>query len=139
LVIKYKGIKMATILDGFIQGTDYNNGKWGIKVLGTKEAGAILFQISVSGKDKDGNKQYASIDGKVNIKSESEADRVYKLIADNKLCQFEGFFTPNNYTNKEGKEIRKVQFLVFDSTTFVEKQLEGKTQGKSEPKTEDVW
>ena len=120
-------------LDGFVKGTMYNNGEWGIKTLGEKANGAILFQITVSGKDKEGNKQYASIDGKVSIKDEAEAGRVYKLIADSKLCEFEGFFVPNNYKNKEGKEIRQVQFLVTDSKTFVEKSLDK----KPEPAEED--
>lgn len=131
---------MANLLDGYVKGTDYNNGNWGVKTLGTRDKGAILFQIGVSGKDKDGNKQYASIEGKVNIKDANEGARVMALVQESELCQFEGFFTPNNYTNKEGKEIRRVQFLVFDSTTFVRKQLQPKAQApQQEPDVSDVW
>lgn len=133
-IIKDK--EMAVTLDGFVQGTvwDSESRTFGLRTFGSAEAGAILFSIGVSGQDKDGKKQYASIDGKVNIKDPKEAVRVKSLIENNKLCQFDGFFTPNNYM-KDGREIKKVQFLVSDSTTFIEKEV-GTNKAVSTPKKE---
>ena len=114
-------------LKGYFQGTSWNDNarKFEIKTLGEKSNGAILCGKSVSGKDRDGNKVYGkSIDVKVNIKSEQEGGRVYKLISEGVMCECQGFYVPNNWTNKEGKEVKGVQFLVTDSTTFVEASMD---------------
>ena len=126
-------------LDGYVSGNswDKDKEKFVVKTLGTPDSGAILFSISVSGTDKNGNKEKGlRINGKVNIKSAEEGKRVFALINGNKLCEFEGFFVPNNY-EKDGKTILGNQFLVTDSTTFVEMKQKPKKQEVDKPKVED--
>ena len=125
---------MAIKLDGFVQGTAWNEKtrKFEVRKLGTAESGAILLGLGVSGKDKEGNRIYGKpIDIKINIKGQDEATRVMKLIGDNVLVEFEGFFTPNNW-EKDGKEFKGNQFLVYDSSTFV-----AKPNGYSKPADDD--
>lgn len=111
---------MITI-NGYFGGTAWNETtrKFDVKTLGTPESGAILCGLNVSGKDKDGNKQYGKpVDVKINVKSKDEAIRVKGLImAGETMFSCDGFFVPNNWT-KDGKEIKGNQFLVTDSTTF---------------------
>jgi hypothetical protein len=129
-------------LDGYLKGNSWNKDSrtFEIKTLGTKEAGAILVGLNISGKDQEGNKVYGKpIDVKINIKSANEGSRVMGLISE--LVQFEGFFVPNNYHNqKEDKEVKGNQFLVFDSTTLVAKKAYVAPQAqKEEIPEESSW
>ena len=126
---------MITI-NGYMKGTNYDNGTWSVKTLGTADNGAVLCGLNVSGKDKEGNRVYGkSIDVKINVKSRDEAMRVKGLItAGDSMFSCDGFFVPNNWTNKEGKEIKGNQFLVTDSTTFV--PFDGQVKPKAKPAPE---
>jgi len=110
-------------LNGYFKGNSWNDNakKFEVKTIGTPESGAILCGLNISGKDKEGNKVYGKpLDVKINVKSKAEAIRVKGLIvASESMFKCDGFFVPNNWTNKEGKEIKGNQFLVADSTTFV--------------------
>lgn len=113
------------MLDGFLNGIKWNDSarKFEILKLGSPEEGAIIVGLNVAGKDKDGNKVYGQpLKVKINIKSASEGKRVLGLIEDGKLCQFDGFLVPDNYTNKDGKEIKGHMYLVYKSETLTEKQ-----------------
>lgn len=109
-------------MNGYVKGNFYNKEtrQYEIKTLGTKEDGAILCGLNVSGKDKDGNRVYGKpVDVKINIKSAEEGGRVMQLIqSGDAMVKFDGFFVPSNWTNQEGKEVKGNQFLVIDSTTF---------------------
>ena len=132
---------MITI-NGYFNGTDWDSSSrtFKIKTLGTKESGAILCGLNVSGKDKDGNKQYGkSVDVKINIKSEAEGSRVYGLIASgDSMLQMNGFFVPNNWT-KEGKEMKGNQFLVTDSTTVKQFSANSRPAKVEETEEEMPW
>ena len=113
------------IFDGYLKGMNYNKEtkEFEVFTLGTKEDGAIIVGIQVSGKDKDGNKIYgAPVKTKIRIKSEGEASRVMRLIKDGELVEFDGFFVADNYTNKEGKEIKGHMAYCNDSTTLIAKE-----------------
>ena len=114
---------MITI-NGYFNGTLWNDEtrSFDIKTLGEKDNGAILCGLNVSGKDRDGNKVYGkSVDVKINIKSAEEGQRVYQLISSgSSMLSMDGFFVPNNYTNKDGVNVKGNQFLVNDSSTVVE-------------------
>lgn len=110
-------------LTGYVNANLWNKEKrvFEIKTLGERDNGAILAGLSVSGKDKDGKTIYGQpVDMKISIKSADEGQRIYEMIADKDtpMVEFDGFFAPNNWTNKEGKEYRGHQIIVSDSTSF---------------------
>jgi hypothetical protein len=127
-------------ITGYFGGTMWNEStrKFDIKTLGEKDNGAILCGLNVSSKDKDGNRVYGKpVDVKINIKSADEGKRVYELIASgDSMLSMEGFFVANNWTNKEGKEIRGNQYLVTDSTKVVKANSAPKQAPKKEPESE---
>ena len=132
---------MATILNGFLNGNSWNKDtrKFEIKTIGTRESGAILLGLGVSGKDQEGNRVYGKpIDVKVNIKSEAEGSRVMALVNGKDVLQLDGFFVPNNWTNNEGKEIKGNQFLCYDSTTLVVKSMAPKADMGKQQQTQEV-
>jgi hypothetical protein len=127
-------------ITGYFGGTMWNEStrKFDIKTLGEKDNGAILCGLNVSSKDKDGNRVYGKpVDVKINIKSADEGKRVYELIASgDSMLSMEGFFVANNWTNKEGKEIKGNQYLVTDSTKVVKANSAPKQAPKKEPESE---
>jgi hypothetical protein len=126
------------VIQGYMNGTSWNKDtrKFDIKKLGTSDNGAILCGLSVNGKDKDSNKVYGKpVDIKIQIKSSDEGKRVYGLISSGAdMLQAEGFFVPNNYNDKEGKEVKGNQFLVLDSSTV---QVAKKASSKQSAPTEE--
>lgn len=119
----------------YIGGINYSKEtkQWEIKKLGEATNGAIIAGLVITGKDKDGNKVYGSrIKVKFNIKSADEGKRVIGLINDAKLMEFDGFFVPDNYTNKEGKTIQGNMILVADSSTVKEAVAVKKEEPKKE-------
>ena len=112
---------MITI-NGYFRANSWNKDKrvFEVRTLGTPDNGAILCGLNVSGKDKDGNREYGKpVDVKINVKSKDEAIRVKSaILAGDSMYSCDGFFVPNNWT-KDGKVIQGNQFLVTDSTTFV--------------------
>ena len=125
------------MLDGYLNGIKWNDSarKFEIIKFGTPEDGALIVGLNVSGKDKDGNKVYGQpLKVKINIKSANEGKRVLGLIEEGKLVQFDGFLVPDNYSNKEGKEVKGHMYLVHKSETLVEKGKSAPSQ--SAPKAE---
>ena len=119
----------------YIGGINYSKEtkQWEVKKLGEPTNGAIIAGLVITGKDKDGNKVYGSrIKVKFNIKSADEGKRVIGLINDAKLMEFDGFFVPDNYTNKEGKTIQGNMILVADSSTVKEAVVVKKEEPKKE-------
>lgn len=112
-------------VDGYVKGTSYNESSRTFEFLklGERDNGAIIGGFNVSGKDKDGNRVYGQpVKFKVNIKSASEGKRIWELLNANVLVEADGFFVPDNWTNKDGKEIKGNLFLVNKSELMVEKK-----------------
>ena len=126
---------MATRFDGYVGGINYSKEtkQWEVKKLGEPTNGAIIAGLVITGKDKDGNKVYGSrVKIKFTIKDANEGKRILDLINDAKLMEFDGFFVPDNYTNKDGKTIQGNMILVTDSTTVKEKVIAKKEEAKKE-------
>jgi len=128
------------IIDGFLKGNNWNKETktWDILKLGEPDNGALIVGLGVSGKDKDGKRVYGkAVKVKINIKSRKEGERVLGLIEDGTLVEFDSFFVPDNFTNKEGKEIQGNMLLCWDSTTLVEKQMNQKKESSKPTKKEE--
>lgn len=126
-------------IDGYVKGTKYNESSKSFEFLklGERDNGAIIGGFNVSGKDKDGNRVYGQpVKFKVNIKSAEEGKRVWELLNANVLVEADGFFIPDNWTNKEGKEIKGNMFFINKSELMTEKKQNSEKQATN---TNSSW
>lgn len=124
-------------LDGYLKGNTWNADKrvFELKKIGDIPSALLLAGLSVNGKSKDGEKVFGKpMDVKISIKTQEEGKRIAGLINEGKLVKFDCFFVPNNYTNKEGKEVKGNAIMITDSTTVIEKVLEKKEMVDDKPK-----
>lgn len=121
-------------LCGFGKANSWNNNtkKFEIKKIKVGDWIAVGFGIGVQPKDKEGNKTYGkSIDVIMTLNS---TDDLAKVNFDNPMV-IEGFFTPNNYTTKDGKEVQGNQFKchINDYRSITIDEMTGKSEAKAKP------
>jgi len=84
----------------------FNNAYIWANDIETKNGTFRKYKLSVSGKDKDGNAMYADLDVQL-PKNCPEIHNKTKVST-------EGFLAADNYKNKDGKEIKKMKYVVMN-------------------------
>ena len=90
-----------------------------------------LFSVKVSQKDKDSGTYINGKDIEVMMFGDTK-------IEDGTLIGLLGKFTPSNYKNKDGKEVRGNQFLAFDTDMFTPDSWEKKESTSTPKKPEPI-
>lgn len=99
----------SNTLVGFGKGNFWNEASKSFEIKKIKAGDwlAVGFGINVSSKDKEGNRVYGKpVDVIMTLNGKDDLD---KIDFDSPMV-LEGFYVPNNWTNKEGKEIKGNQF-----------------------------
>lgn len=96
-----------------------------------------VFTVKVSSKDKDSGKYTNGKDIDVMLFGETKVE-------EGQLIGLIGRFTPNNYDNKEGKEVRGNQFMAFEEGIFTpdswdKKESIKKTEPEQDNSEEEPW